>query len=200
MSKAADTKESKTVEPTSASFGVDTQVDSVAQYLDEYPPEQALAMMRKHIELSAELRKMGAGRWEVPPRYRQMTEHGSDGRPRYRFVRLGCMADVRRRDAILRSRFVLEQMGWKLAPSGTRNTLYLGDGDQGVYMCLPEIAGKEHDAQERKSRAEIRSRRFSRGLNRLPDDLKEIGAGNMRVESVDIRQGSVSADEFRKMR
>lgn len=188
MAAPKDTKaEDKTTEPASM------HIESVPQYIDEYDPETAMRMMRAHIAMTEDLRRNGAGRWELPPTHRQLAP------PAYRFTRLGTMSDVKRRDAILRQRFILEQFGWKVAPKGTRNSLYLSDGDQGVYMCIAEVAGKELDAHEKKTRDEIRRRRFGKGLNKLPEDLAQLGA-NMRVESVDVKQGQVSAEEFRKMR
>lgn len=175
-----------TVEP---SFG--PTIESVPQYIDEYPPDVAMRMMRAHIQMAQEVRKGGTGRWEVPPTHRQLAP------PAYRFCRLGTMSDAKRRDAILRQRFILEQMGWKLAPAGTRNSLYLTDGDQGVYLCIAEPAGKVLDEHERQTREEVKRRRFGKALGRLPEDLRGLGAG-MQVESVDVQQGRMSIDDFRK--
>jgi hypothetical protein len=186
--KAIESKDAKTTEPVGG-----VHVESVRQYLDEYSPEEALQMMRSHIAMSEDVRKKGVGRWELPPSHRHLSP------PAYRFTRLGTMADVKRRDALLRQKFVLEQYGWKQAPRGTRNSLFLQDGDQGVYMCIAEVAALEQDAHEKKSRDEMRRRRFGKGVNRLPEDLQQLGM-SMRVESVDVSQGRTSVDEFRKMR
>lgn len=179
--------EAKTTEP--ASLG--PTVESVPQYIDEYSPEVAMRMMQAHIRMAQEVRKGGAGRWEVPHTHRHLAP------PAYRFVRLGTMSDVKRRDAILRQRFILEQMGWKVAPAGTRNSLYLTDGDQGVYLMIAEPAAQMLDEHERQTREEVRRRRFGKALGRLPEDLRNLGAG-IQVDSVDVQQGRMSINEFRK--
>jgi hypothetical protein len=177
----------------------ETHVESVPQYIDEYSPDVAMRMMRSHLAMSEEVRRNGGGRWEVPHTHRHMVARGDDGRPAYRFTRLGTMSDVRRRDAVLRQQAILELMGWKLAPKGTRNSLFLADGELGVYMCIAEVVGKELDAHEKKTRDQVRQRRFGKSLNRLPEDLQSLGS-SMRVEGVDVQQGTMSVDEFRRSR
>ena len=180
--------------------GPSTVVESVAQYVDEYDAATAMRMMQQHITMSEELRTLGRGRWEVPPKYAHMTTLLATGRMSFRFIRLGTMSNVTRRDAILRHRFICEQMGWKLAPSGTRNSLYLTDGDQGIYMCIAESAGLMLDEHEHKTRMEIRARRFSKSLKELPEDLSKLGSRDVSIESLDVSRGATSVGEFNKRR
>lgn len=190
----------KTVPAAEAKTSEPMVIESVAQYIDEFDPATAMRMMQQHLAMSDELRRLGAGRWEVPGKYRHMVAPGPNGRPAYRFIRLGTMSDPKRRDAILRQRAICELMGWKLAPSGTRNALYLTDGDQGVYMCLPEAAGQAHDEHERKTRMEIRQRRFSKSIKALPEDMAKLGSKHVSIESLDVSRGSMSVGDFNKSR
>ena len=185
-------------EDKTAEFTPDARVEAGVQHIDEYSPERAMALMRRHIEMAEEVRANGGGRWEMPPTHRHIIPNGA-GRT-HRVTRLGTMADPRRRDAILRQRFVLEQMGWSLAPKGTRNSLYLTDGDQGVYMLIAEVAGLELDKFERETKRKLRERRFSRKLNALPEDLQAVGMKGISFDRVDVTQGRTSVDEFRRMK
>ncbi len=190
--KAPDTAKA---EDKTAEYGPDTRVESVAQYIDEYDPETAMRMMQAHIRMADDLRRGGVGKWELPPTHRHLAP------PAYRFSRLGTMSDVKQRDKILRQKFIAEQMGWKQAPRGTRNSLYLTDGDQGVYMCIAEIVGRQHDEHKKKTLDEINRRRFSRSVNRLPEDLQQSGVSrSTTIERVDVSHGTASIDDFRKMR
>ncbi len=185
-------------EDKTAAFTPDAHVEAGVQYIDEYSPERAMALMRRHIAMAEEVRQNGGGRWEMPPTHRHIVANGA-GRT-HRVTRLGTMADPRRRDAILRQRFVLEQMGWSVAPKGTRNSLYLTDGDQGVYMLIAEVAGIELDNFERETKLKLRERRFSRKLNALPEDLQAAGMKGVSFDRVDVTQGRTSVDEFRRMK
>ena len=185
-------------EDKTAEFTSDARVEAVVQHIDEYSPERAMALMRRHIAMSEEVRQNGGGRWETPPTHRHIVLNGA-GRT-HRATRLGTMADPRRRDAILRKQAVLELMGWSIAPKGTRNSLYLTDGDQGVYMIIAEVAALELDAYEQETKRKLRERRFSRKLNALPEDLQAAGMKGVTFDRVDITQGRTSVSEFRRMK
>jgi hypothetical protein len=188
--KVAPSREDKTVD-----FTPDSHVEAGVQYIDEYSPERAMAMMSQHIAMAEDVRRNGGGRWEMPPTHRHIVPNGLN--KTHRVTRLGTMSDPRRRDAILRQRFTLEQMGWSLAPSGTRNSLYLTDGDQGVYMLIAEVAGLIHDGFERETRRKLRERRFSRTLTSLPEDLQSSG---LSFDRVDVTQGRTSISDFKRMK
>lgn len=188
--KVAPPREDKT-----ADFTPDSHIEAGVQYIDEYSPERAMALMRQHIAMAEEVRKNGGGRWEMPSTHRHILPNGAN--KTHRVTRLGTMADPRRRDAILRQRFVLEQMGWSIAPKGTRNSLYLTDGDQGVYMLIAEVAGLALDDFERETKRKLRERRFSRKLNALPEDLQSAG---LSFDRVDVTQGRTTVADFRRMK
>jgi len=179
---------------------VETQVESVAQYVDEFDEATAMRMMKSHLQMAAALRKGGAGRWEVPEKYRHMVAKGADGRTAYRFVRLGTLSDLRSRDAILRNAALLEAMGWKKAPASTRNALYLTDSELGVYYCIAEAVGKVLDEHEHLTRMQVRQRRFGKSAKGLTEDMAGIGGEGMAIERLDVEQRTMSLGEFAKMR
>lgn len=195
--KVVPVNEEKRPDPT-AHITPETVVESVAQFIDEFDPATALQLMQQHIRMSEEVRRNGGGRWEMPTSHRHIQPNGP-GRT-HRLTRLGCMADVRQRDKILRQQFLLEQQGWKLAPKGTRNSLYIIDGDQGVYMIIAEMVGRVQDEFERKTRDEINKRRFSRSVGNLPEDIAAAGIKNVAFERVDVSQGRSSIEDFRRMK
>ena len=198
--KTSPPREDKTTEPaaSTAHITADSRVEGVAQHIDEYDPETAMRMMVAHLRMADDVRRNGGGRWEMPPTHRQIQPNGA-GRT-HRITRLGCMADVRQRDKILRQRFLLEQQGWRLAPQGTRNSLFIVDGDQGVYMILPESVGRIADEHERQTRAKIHQRRFSRSVNNLPEDLAAVGLRGVSFDRVDVSSGQTSIEGFRAMK
>lgn len=195
--KVVTPSEEKTAEPT-AHITPDTRVESVAQYIDEYDPETAMRMMLAHIRMAEDVRRNGGGRWEMPSTHRHIQPNGPG--KTHRITRLGCMADVKQRDKILRHRFILEQQGWKLAPPGTRNSLYIVDGDQGVYMILPETVGRIADEHERQTRDKLNRRRFSRSVDNLPEDLAAVGLKGVSFERVDVSSGQTSIEGFKAMK
>ena len=170
-----------TTAPSSA-----VHIESAPQHLDEYAPDVAMRMMRAHVALCEEVRKAGRGTWTTPIAHIKP--------PEYRFCRLGTMADVKRRDEILRRRFILEQQGWRLAPAGTFNSLFAVDGAEGVYMVIAEPAAQVLDEFERQTRRDLASRRL--GLqNSTPTDLQGLPRG-VHIESVDVTSATMTVAEF----
>lgn len=201
--KTVTPSESKTTEPAvtpSATAGItaDSRVESVAQYVDEFDPATAMSMMLAHLRMADDVRRNGGGRWEMPSTHRHIQPNGA-GRT-HRITRLGCMADVRAREKILRHRFILEQQGWRLAPPGTRNSLFIVDGDQGVYMILPEQVGRVADEHEAATRKKLLARRFSRSVNSLPEDIAAAGISGVSFDRVDVSTGQTSVEGFKAMR
>jgi len=164
--------------------GEDVKVESVAQYPDELPQEAAMRLMRTAIENAERLRKMGAGRWFVDPKYSNMQP------PAYRYIRLGSLADQSRRPVIEMQRYQLEQMGWLKAPPGTRNSLFAAEGEVGVYMCIPEPAARIWDDHVDKLRMEERRRRFGK-TGQVPVDLSQLGP-HVQIERADVTQQTTS--------
>lgn len=196
--KVVTPSEEKTAEPVATTSPADLHVESVPQHIDEFDPETALRMMVAHIRMSEDVRRNGGGRWEMPSTHRHIQPNGPG--KTHRITRLGCMADAKQRDKILRQRFILEQQGWKLAPPGTRNSLYIVDGDQGVYMILPESVGRIADDHERQTRDKLNRRRFSRSVDNLPEDLAAVGLKGVSFDRVDVSSGQTSIEGFKRMR
>lgn len=177
-----------TTTTTTAPSSAELHIESAPQHLDEYSPDVAIRMMRAHVQACEEVRKAGRGTWTPP------STHPHIKPPEYRFCRLGTMADPKRRDEILRRRFILEQQGWRLAPAGTYNTLWAVDGAEGVYMCIAEPAGQALDEFERQTRRALASRRL--GLqNSTPTDLQGLPRG-VHIESVDVSSATMTISEF----
>lgn len=196
--KVVTPSEEKTTEPVTSTSPADLRVESVPQHIDEFDPETAMRMMIAHIRMADDIRRNGGGRWEMPSTHRHIQPNGPG--KTHRITRLGCMADVKQRDKILRHRFILEQQGWKLAPPGTRNSLYIVDGDQGVYMILPEAVGRVADEHERQTRDKLSRRRFSRSVDNLPEDLAAVGLKGVSFDRVDVSSGQTSIEGFKAMR
>lgn len=164
------------------------RIEQPAQYLDEYSPDVAMRMMRDYLAQQRELRTMAGGRWILPPTHRHL-ETG------WVFVRLGARTDVARVHVIeMRRRQLLEQ-GWLDAPRGTRNTLYMAEGDHGVYMCIARPAWEAREEWDR----ELRKRQSDRRLSKQGADLQTL-MGDARIpmgiESVDIQRGTTNVREF----
>lgn len=190
VASATSKAEEKRVEPTS-SMGPGTVVESVAQYMDEFSAEEAVARMEAYVTMHAHILRGGVGEWFLPATHRHLNPK------EFRFTRLGCFADLKQRDRILRQRFVLEEMGWKTCPPGTHNKLFQLDLDAGVYMMIPMPAWRIQEATEKKARMEVRKRRFSRAVDRLPEDMQ--GMRNMNVTKLDVQHGTMSLQDFRKL-
>lgn len=171
---------------TATTTSAELHIESAPQFMDEYSPDVAMRMMKAHVALCEEVRKAGRGTWTTPIAHIKP--------PEYRFCRLGTMADVKRRDAILRQRFILEQQGWRLAPAGTFNPLWAVDGAEGVYMVIAEPAAQVLDEFERQTRRDLASRRL--GLqNSTPTDLQGLPRG-VHIESVNVSSATMTISEF----
>jgi hypothetical protein len=189
MGKPTDT----TTTPTAPSVGTATTAEGIrieqpAQFLDEYSPDVAMRMMRDYLAQQRDLKSMAGGRWILPSTHRHL-ESG------FVFIRLGSRTDVARVHVIEMRRRQLIEQGWLDAPRGTRNSLFMGEGDHGVYMCIARPAWEAREEWER----ELRKKQSERRLGKQGSDLQAL-MGDARlpigIESVDIQRGTSSVREF----
>lgn len=164
------------------------RIEQPAQYLDEYPPEVAMRMMEAYLRQQRDLKEMSGGRWILPPTHRHM-ESG------WVFIRLGARTDVSRIQVLEMRRAQLKEQGWMDAPRGTRNSLFVMEGDHGVYMCIPRPAWEARDEWERA----LRKKQSERRLGKQGSDLQSL-IGDQRlpigIESITVDRGTSSVKDF----
>lgn len=175
-----------TVGTATTSDGI--RIEQPTQFLDEYPADVAMRMMSDYLRQQRDLKSMAGGRWILPNTHKHM-ESG------WVFIRLGARTDLARVQVVEMRRQQLREQGWMDAPKGTRNSLFLMEGDHGVYMCIPRPAWEARDEWER----ELRKKQSERRLGKQGSDLQSLIADSripVGVEDVRVERGTSSVREF----
>jgi hypothetical protein len=153
-----------------SSPGEDIQVESVAQFVDEWSDEQTRQQLRAYIAQMGDLERNVVSRPILDGVPTSIRNRIGD----WVIIRLGTLSDVRRKDTILAQRFLLEQQGWKHIP-GCRHTRFPFDGEFGVYMgCSPGFYAELQDIK-RTAKLKEKAMRKSKRERELEAMLKQSG-------------------------
>jgi len=154
--------------------GADVQVESVAQFVDEWSTEESIRQLHAYISQMGDLERNVVSSPildNVPTAIRNRISNRIGD---WVIVRLGTLSDVYRKDIILAQRFLLEQQGWKHIP-GCRHTRFPFDGEFGVYMgCAPGFYAELQDIK-RVAKQREKAMRKTRRESELAAMLKQSG-------------------------